>query len=103
MNTSRLVRLFAGGLPDYACYRMDLSANLPGLGGDTDCMVRGMPGNTNGDHRTNLIDMSHVKSMSGSDPAVPGNAKFGLNLDGKINLIDMSAAKNMSCPPLTCP
>jgi len=40
----RLTLEFAGGLPDMACYRISLQPNLPLVGLDLDCIVRGLMG-----------------------------------------------------------
>jgi len=90
-------------LPDQSCYRIDLAGNIPELQGDTDCMVSGLVGDTNGDGDTNLIDMAYVKSMNGADPRVPGNARFDVNTDGNVNLIDMALVKSLNGGSATCP
>jgi hypothetical protein len=98
-----LVIEFNPGLPDEACYRIDLATHLPCLTGDTDCLVRGLTGDTNGDGNTDLIDMAQVKSMNGADPTVPGNARFDVNVDGNINLIDMALVKSLNGHSASCP
>ncbi len=93
---------FDPGLPDQACYRIDLGANIPGLIGDTVCMVKALAGNTNGDNSTDLIDMAQVKSKNGS-PVVGADVKFDVNLDGNIDLIDMALVKSLNGGSVACP
>jgi hypothetical protein len=97
----------ATGLPDERCYRIDLQgciANLAGipLGGDTDCMVRGLVGDTNNDEKTNLIDMAQTKSRNGK-PLFGSDIRFDVNLDGSINLIDMALVKSLNGNSASCP
>ena len=98
----------AGVLPDQVCYRIDLAGaieNMVGvpLGGDTDCMVRALVGDTNNDQFTNLTDMAQVKSKDGQDPSPDGKAKFDVNVDGSINLTDMALVKSLDGRGASCP
>ena len=102
-GTSTLVVEFAGGLPDEGCYWINVAGNIPELIGDTDCLVRGLVGDANGDGSTNLIDMAVVKTRNGSDPSDPGMVRYDVNLDGQINLIDMAAVKALNGNSVTCP
>ena len=102
-GTSTLEIMFDPGLADMSCWKIDLAGNVADLTGDTDCMVRGLAGDTNGDQNTNLIDMAQTKSKNGSDPTVPGNAKFDVNVDGNINLIDMALVKSLNGHSASCP
>jgi hypothetical protein len=97
-----LVLEFADGLPDEACYLIDLAGIITGLGGDTDCVVRSLVGDTNGDGSANLIDMAQLKSMNGQ-PVLPDNIRFDVNLDGAINLIDMALVKSLNGNSAGCP
>ncbi len=95
------------GLPDRACYRIDLAGSIVSAGGwilgdDTDCLVKGLAGNVNGDNNTDLIDAAFVKSKNGS-PVLPLNIRFDLNLDGNIDLIDMAYCKSLNGGSATCP
>ena len=90
------------GLPDEACYEIDLADNVVGLIGDTDCLIVGLQGDTNGDGNTNLIDMAQTKSKNGQ-PVLPDNIRFDVNLDGNINLIDMALVKSLNGGSATCP
>jgi len=98
-----LVVEFDPGLPDETCYQIDLAGKIAGLVGDTDCRVRVLAGGTNGDGWVNLIDMAQTKSKNGSDPTVPGNARFDVNVDGNINLIDMALVKSLNGNSASCP
>ena len=97
-----LVIEFEPGLPDQACYRIDLAGNVVGLAGDTDCLVRALAGDTNGDGYTNLTDMAQVKSKDGQ-PAFPDNIRFDVNLDGSVNLTDMALVKSLDGNSASCP
>ena len=90
------------GLPDSDCYAIDLAGHIPDLTGDTDCQLRRLAGDVNGDGNTNLIDMAFVKSQNGS-PAAGDDVRFDLNCDGNINLIDMAMAKSLNGGSVTCP
>ena len=89
-------------MPDEACYRIDLAGGVVDLAGDTDCLVRGLVGDTNGDAYTNLTDMSQVKSKDGQ-PAFPDNIRLDVNLDGSVNLTDMSLVKSLDGGSASCP
>ncbi len=97
-----LVVEFDAGLPDQACYRINLAGDVLGLKGDTDCLVKGLAGDTNGDNYTDLIDMAQVKSKNGQ-PVVPDNIRFDVNLDGHIDLIDMALIKSLNGGSVSCP
>ncbi len=101
-NGTTLVIEFAGGLPVQTCYRIDLAPNIPDLTGDTDCMVRGLEGDTNGDNWTDLIDMAQIKSENGS-PVAGADVRLDVNLDGNIDLIDMALVKSRNGGSATCP
>lgn len=100
-DTLRII--FDPPLPDEGCYEIDLAGVIDGLIGDTDCRVRGLQGDINGDSSTNLIDMAAVKAMNGADPVEPGNARLDVNTDGAINLIDMAAVKALNGGSVSCP
>ena len=102
-GTYMVVAEWLPGLPDETCYQIDLAGNVLGLLGDTDCMVLGLTGDTNGDQFTALIDMAQVKSLNGADPTLPGNARFDVNADGYINLVDMALVKSLNGNSVTCP
>jgi hypothetical protein len=93
---------FSPGLPDETCYRIDLAGVIDGLVGDTDCRVRCLIGDVNGDQNTNLIDMAFVKSKNGA-PVLPDNIRFDANLDGAVNLIDMALVKSLNGHSVSCP
>jgi hypothetical protein len=94
------------GVPDGTCLRIGLTgiSDLFGqpLVGDNDVHLRVLTGDTNGDGKTNLIDMAQVKSMNGQ-PLLPENARFDVNLDGSINLIDMALVKSLNGSSGDCP
>ena len=91
-----------GGLPNGACYRIDLAGHVQGLVGDTDCLVRGLAGDVNGDASTNLIDMAWTKSKN-SLLVLPDNVRYDVNMDGVVNLIDMAWVKSWNAGSATCP
>ena len=97
-----LVIEFSGGLPDQTCYRIDLSPNIPGLGSDADCVVRGLLGDINGDNATNNTDKSFVASMNGH-PVSPDNVSCDINLDGSINNTDKSLVASRNGRGASCP
>ncbi len=90
-----LVAEWTPGLPDEACYKIDLAGTLScEIVGDTDCMVIGLTGDVNGDENVDLIDMAYVKSKNGS--TVPPHQKFDVNTDGNVDLIDMALVKSLN-------
>ena len=97
-----LVIEFSPGLPDEACYRIDLTSVISGLTGDPDCLVRGLIGDVNGDQSTNNTDKSWIASLNGH-PVLPGNVRFDLNLDGSINNTDKSLVASRNGRGATCP
>ena len=97
-----LIAQWDPGLPDEACYDIDLSGNIPGLTGDTDCLVRGLVGDTNGDRSTSLIDYAMLKQRNGQSPLAIG-ARFDVNTDGRINLIDFALTKGLNGNSAFCP
>ncbi len=95
--------LWAGGLPDEACYNIDLTGKLNyAVPGDADCMVKVLVGNTNGDNNTDLIDMAQTKSKNGTSVA-GDDVRFDVNLDGHIDLIDMAMVKSLNGNATSCP
>jgi hypothetical protein len=90
------------GSTDETCPTIDVSASVNCLVGDTDCAVKILAGNTNGDDNTNLIDMSQVKSKTGS-ALTTDTCRFDVNLDGDINMIDMSLVKSLAGGTATGP
>ena len=51
------------GLPDQRCYRIDLGANIACLKGDTDCLVRSLTCDVNGDGLVDSDDVQQAKSQ----------------------------------------
>jgi hypothetical protein len=91
---------FAGGLPDQSCFRIDLAGSVTGLAGqalvgDTDCAVRVLAGDINGDGMVASGDITQVKSRSGQSAAV-GNVRFDVNSDGQVASGDISQVKSKS-------
>ena len=97
-----LVIEFTPGLPDETCYRIDLNGVIAGLVGDTDCLVRGLVGDVNGDQSTNNTDKSWIASLNGH-PVLPGNIRFDLNLDGSVNNTDKSLVASRNGRSGSCP
>ncbi|MBN2448698.1 MAG: right-handed parallel beta-helix repeat-containing protein [Phycisphaerae bacterium] len=101
-GTSTLVIEFAGGLPNEACYRIDLQDNILTLTDDTDCLVQVLAGNINGDNKTDLSDMGLAKYMNGT-PLTEATAKYDVTVDGKIDLTDMALIKTLNGTQAVCP
>ena len=101
-GTSTLVIEFDPGLPDQTCYKIDLAGVIAGLTGDTDCLVRGLIGDVNGDSSTNNTDKSWVASLNGH-PVLPDNIRFDLNLDGSVNNTDKSLVASRNGRGASCP
>ena len=97
-----LVIEFDPGLPDQTCYKIDLAGVIAGLTGDTDCLVRGLIGDVNGDSSTNNTDKSWVASLNGH-PVLPDNIRFDLNLDGSVNNTDKSLVASRNGRGASCP
>lgn len=97
-----LVLQFDDGLPDEACYRVDLSAYVPGISGDPDCGFRVLAGDVIAISKTNFIDVSYLKSKI-SESVLPDNIRLDLNLDGLINMTDVAAVKGWAGSQATCP
>jgi len=79
-----------GQLPNRTCYVLDLDScvqNLAGvpLGGDIDCMVRGLIGDVTFNGAVNNGDVGATKAKIGLSPALPGNARYDINTGGTIN------------------
>jgi hypothetical protein len=97
-----------GSLPDQACYRISLAGAVVSchsggmLVGDTDCMVRGLTGDTNGNGATNLVDYAQTKSKNGQ-PVLPANIRFDVNVGGTINLTDAALVKSLNGNSANCP
>ncbi len=97
-----LIAEWSGGLPDQVCYKIDLAANIPDLIDDTDCLIKALEGDTNGDNYTDLIDMAQVKSKNGS-PVAGDDVRLDVNLDGHVDLIDMAMVKSLNGGWVACP
>src|SRR6185295_19945490 len=84
-STTTLDVLFsAGQLPDQTCYLITIG---PGtmtqtLGGDLDCKVRVLVGDTTGSGDVKLSDAVLTKAKIGA--AVASNARFDIDLSGNI-------------------
>ncbi len=91
----------AGVLPDEKRYTFELAGKFAKagtgvlLGGDTNCQIRSLVGDANGDGSTNLIDVAKVKG-SNRQPAEAANLRDDVNVDGKINLIDGALTKSLN-------
>lgn len=98
------IRFEPGAIPD-GCYRIDLGGAVerdgvaPGC--DTDCVIRSLVGDTNGDGRTNFIDLAMVKARLGEN-VVPGNIACDVNLDSTLNMIDVSLIKSLVGASASC-
>ena len=107
-DDTTLVLVFDPGvLPEATCYTIDLAGTVEDLGaqpltGDTDCMVRSLVGDTNGDGSTNNTDKSQVASMNGYPP-FPDNIRLDVNMDGTINNTDKSLVASLNGHGVTCP
>jgi len=91
----------AGVLPNEERYTIELNgyfksvANGVVLGGDTDCEIRSLVGDVNGDGDMNLIDMARVKSKNRESVDV-ANAGDDVNVSGRINLVDAALVKSLN-------
>lgn len=99
-----LVIEFADGLPNKACYRIDLAGQIVDLAGDSDCLIRATVGDVDGNGYTNLTDVAQVKMRNAAPTGEDQNAKYDVNLDCAINLTDVATVKMLnSADRVLCP
>ncbi len=92
-------------VPDASCLAIHLRGLVDFDGHELlgpDARFAVLAGDTNGDGRTDLIDMAQVKSLNGA-PVATDNAWFDVNLDGHIDLIDMALIKSLNGHAVACP
>jgi subtilisin family serine protease len=109
VNGSTLVVQFNSGvLPDRKCYRINLAGKVGSdpeglaMAGDTDCLIRSLTGDVNGDGATDLADMNSVKSELGV-PVTAETANFDVTVDGMITKSDLAFVKSLNGTSATCP
>jgi hypothetical protein len=91
-----------GDLPDESCYviNIDSSTITEGIGGDTDCEVRGLVGDVNSNGIVNTTDQSLVKSKVSSPTLASAAPNCDLNVSGGvINTTDQSVVKAQVTSP----
>ena len=89
---------FSTALPDFARYLVRLvgvtdTAGNP-LEGDNDRILTALRGDTSGDLRVNVTDLSRINSQT-TDPISAANAtqvRADLSMDGRVNVTDLSRA-----------
>jgi hypothetical protein len=86
-NSYTLVAEWPAGLPDERCLRIDLGANIACLKGDTDCLVRNLTGDVNGDGVVDSDDLALARA-SISRQVDADNAALDVNVDGSLNSSD---------------
>jgi hypothetical protein len=102
-----LIMNFAGGLPSPACYTIDLACAVAAqgtgafLGGDPDCMVRSLPGDTSNDGITNVNDFTQTRAMNHIPAAT--NPRFDVSLDLLVNVNDATLVRSLNGLQTTCP
>ena len=96
-NTVAVVS-FSTALPDFARYLIRLvgvtdAAGIP-LEGDNDRIVTALRGDTSGDLRVNVTDLSRINTQA-IDPisaSNPAQVRADVSMDGRVNVTDMSRA-----------
>jgi hypothetical protein len=90
-------------LPDIMCYKLDLSANIPCLMGDKDCMVRSIVGDVvghisgYGNGVTNMTDAAAIRAkfLGGAVP-VGEDVRFDVIPNASINMTDSAYVRNIA-------
>jgi hypothetical protein len=100
-NTTLIIK-FADGLPDKACYRIDLADHIVNLAGDSDCLIRSLVGDVNGGGTVTSADVTYVKSKIGED-VFPDNICFDVNVGLSINSADLTLVKSRVGNTVVCP
>jgi hypothetical protein len=103
MLGNHTMRLTLNDVPDEAAYRITIGADaiVEPLTGDTDCMIRSLVGDADGDGRVNGADVRLIQSYSGQPASA--HPSFDLDLDGAINSTDASYAKSRNGKEALCP
>jgi probable HAF family extracellular repeat protein len=103
MLDANTMRISLGNVPDEACYRITIGAAaiVEELTGDTDCMVRALVGDVDGNGSVTNPDVKLIQKRIGQSVATYPN--FDLNLDGVINAADVSYAKSRVGTKVLCP
>jgi hypothetical protein len=94
----------AGALPDQTCYTLNIAGAVQStvgvvLGGDTDCNIRSLLGDANGDGTASTTDMSSIKGKISPPIDVTTGPQFDLNLSGGMTTTDMALAKSRVTSP----
>ena len=89
---------FSAALPDRAKYTVRLSGVTDAAGnalaGDNDRVFTNLQGDSSGDLRTNVTDLSYIQSarVNPINPSVVKQVRSDVNLDGRANATDLSAS-----------
>jgi hypothetical protein len=91
----------AGVLPDEGCYTITIAAGTisENLFGDTDCNIRSLVGDANGNGTVNTTDQSVIKSKISPPINVSTGPQYDVNLSGAINTTDQSLVKSRVTAP----
>lgn len=89
------------------CFVIDLAGKVESksgqpIAGDTDCMIRVLTCDLNGDGAQNNSDRAFIASKNGH-PVVPDNIRFDVNLDGAINTTDRAMVSSLNGTSVSCP
>ncbi len=103
MLDNNTMRLTLNNVPDEASYRITISdgAIVEPLTGDTDCMIRSLVGDVDGDGQVSMADVRLIQSYVGQPASA--HPSFDLDLDGAINAADASYAKSRNGKEALCP
>jgi hypothetical protein len=93
-----------GDLPDQTCYTINIAGAVQStvginLAGDTDCKIRSLVGDVNGNGTVNTTDMSLIKSKVSPPLDVTTGPQYDVNLSGIMNTTDMSLVKSRVTSP----
>jgi hypothetical protein len=90
-----------GSLPDESCYIIAIGAGTiaENLVGDTDCNIRSLIGDANGNGSVTSADMLLIKSKVSPPADVTTGPQLDINLSGTMSSADMLLAKSRVTSP----